>query len=184
MKLPVYNVVISNNSFIDTMSLVEAPAVETDFQVFEKQKLDFTIDEEQRIIFGCALRANFPIYRNGPAGGYFLVFTPDVIKHLYEDFMIKGFQNNVNLDHDHDKYQNKICLIQSLIKREDLGISPLGFEDVENGSWFVGYKVLDDEVWEQVKNGEFKGFSVEAYLDIVPAPQSDEVDELIDEMLK
>ena len=36
-----------------------------------------------------------------------------------------------------------------------------GYEDVKDGSWFGSFKVENDDVWELVKEGKVKGFSVE-----------------------
>ena len=48
-----------------------------------------------------------------------------------------------------------------LIDKERGIKAPEGFEDAPDGSWFGSMKVDNDEIWEQVKNGEFRGFSVE-----------------------
>jgi len=37
----------------------------------------------------------------------------------------------------------------------------LGFLNVAEGSWFVSYKVDNEELWEKVKKGEVNGFSIE-----------------------
>jgi hypothetical protein len=44
--------------------------------------------------------------------------------------------------------------------------------------------VLNDEVWEKVKEGTFQGFSVELFsdLEIINEPK-DEIEELIEELL-
>jgi len=44
---------------------------------------------------------------------------------------------------------------------DEMKPTPKGFDKAPNGSWFVSYKVDNDEVWAQVKDGTFKGFSVE-----------------------
>jgi hypothetical protein len=44
---------------------------------------------------------------------------------------------------------------------DDTKPTPKGFDKAPNGSWFVSYKVDNDEVWAQVKDGTFNGFSVE-----------------------
>jgi hypothetical protein len=40
-----------------------------------------------------------------------------------------------------------------------------GFEDVADGSWFGSFYVENEEVWNKVKAGEFRGFSVEGLFD-------------------
>jgi hypothetical protein len=32
--------------------------------------------------------------------------------------------------------------------------------DVPAGSWFVSYKINDEETWQKIKNGELNGFSI------------------------
>ena len=184
MNIPVFKILLGDAEGILTMSLVEFPAVESDFLSFSKKnKMQFSLDEEQHIVFGCALRADFPIYRYDPyRGEYFVVFDKETIKDLYEKFMIEERVSNVNLEHS--VYTNGVHLIQSFIKDTEKGISPVGFDDVADGSWFTAYKIENEEVWERVKSGEFKGFSVEGYFEIAPKEDiKDEIEALIDEIL-
>ena len=39
--------------------------------------------------------------------------------------------------------------------------TPKGFSELPEGSWFGSFRVENDDVWQQVKDGDFKGFSVE-----------------------
>lgn len=189
-KLPIYNIVLGEADGIQKMSLVDCPAVEIDFLKFSKEdkhNLSFSvIDEEQHIVFGCALRSNFPIYRySEKLGEYYVVFTKETIKELYEKFMITGKSSNVNLNHS--IMTEGVSLIQSFIKDTEKGINPVGFEDCEDGSWFVSYKVNNEDVWKSVKNGEFNGFSIEGTFELEPIQLSKqevgEFDELINELL-
>ena len=184
-KIPVYDILLGDTEGLTKMSLVEYPAVEENFLAFNKQqKMEFAINEEEHIIFGCALRANYPIYRCDYFGEYFVNFSTDVIKQLYEKFMIDSKFNNINLNHGEDT--SDIYLIQSFLKDSEKGISPVGFEDVENGSWFVAYKILNENVWNKVKSGEFKGFSVEMFCELErkfekqdEKPEMDLIDEIL-----
>ena len=33
--------------------------------------------------------------------------------------------------------------------------------DVPDGTWLAEYKIEDDKVWNEIKNGTYKGFSIE-----------------------
>lgn len=182
MKLPVYNIVVGDGTEIDKMSLVESPAVEVDFLKFaEETPIKFSIDVDRHIVFGCALRADFPIYRNDERlGEYYVNFTRDAIDKLYQKFLVTNKFNNVNLDHSTDT--EGVYLIQSFIKDESKGINPVGFEDVADGSWFCAYKVVNEGIWNEVKEGKFRGFSVEGLFEM--QPQEETIDDLIEEMLK
>ena len=59
-----------------------------------------------------------------------------------------------------------ICAAPSFLIDKERGIlEPKGYDKVSDGSWFVSMKVENDAVWESVKNGTFKGFSVEGVFD-------------------
>lgn len=180
-RLPIYNIVLDGSDGIQKMSLVESPAVESNFLAFaqEKENLQFSINEDEHIVFGCALRADYPIYRRTPdRGEFYVVFNKDTIKQLYEKFLIEGRTSNVNLEHCIET--DGVYLIQSFLKDSDNGINPKGFEDVENGSWFCAYKVMNNAVWDNIKQGKFNGFSVEVYCNLQP---KNEIEDLIEDLL-
>jgi hypothetical protein len=184
-RLPIFNIVLGDAEGIQVMSLVDYPAVESNFLAFSEQKeLKFSYDDEERIVFGVALRADYPIYRNDINGEYYVNFSKDVIKKLYEKFMIDSNMNNVNLNHSEDT--DKVYLIQSFLKDTEKGISPVGFEDVNDGSWFCAYKILNEDVWQKVKAGDFRGFSVEMFAELERKFEKQDEPEmdLIDEILK
>ena len=189
-RIPIYNIILGESCGIKKMSLVEQPAVDSDFIAFENQEeIKFAYDEQQHIVFGCALRADFPIYRYSERlGEYYVTFSTNTIKELYERFMKEGHKS-VNLQHETDT--EGVYLIQSFLKETDKGINPTGFDSITDGSWFVAYKIENEQVWEQVKNGEFNGFSVEGFFDLEKTEEEfskkdekDEIESLIDEILK
>ena len=105
-----------------------------------------------------------------------------------ERFMKEGHKS-VNLQHETDT--DGVYLIQSFLKDTEKGINPAGFESIADGSWFVAYKIENEQVWEKVKNGEFNGFSVEGFFDLQKTEEEfskkdekDEMETLIDELLK
>ena len=64
-------------------------------------------------------------------------------------------------------------MISFLIKNSDLGIVPRYYEDLPDGTLFVAFKVMDEEVWERVKDGELQGFSIECLAELVEMPDDD-----------
>ena len=118
--------------------------------------------EEERIISGPLMLADTPIYRNDDNGEYYVVFTKDTIKKIAQRFFKKGYQSNVNLMHDQGNLTDGLTMFESWIKDDKRGIKAMkGFEDVPDGSWFGSFKVDNDEVWQMVKDGKVRGFSVE-----------------------
>ena len=66
---------------------------------------------------------------------------------------------NFTLEHKDKTYD--VTLKESWIKEFDNDKSnELGLSE-EIGTWFISLKVHDSELWQDIKNGEYNGFSVE-----------------------
>jgi len=156
-----------DESGVDYIALVDAPAIQSNWMAFNEQKkveLKFKIqDEEKRIVSGYFMIADLPIARMDDEGKmFYVVFRKDTIEKIVNKFMRNGFNANINLMHDSNAIANGVYVIESLIIDTERGIkAPEGFEKVPNGSWWGSMRVENDEIWEQVLNGEFRGFSVE-----------------------
>lgn len=167
-ELPIFSLEIvedvNSETEVDFVALVDRPAIEKSFLMFkEGRKVAFEIDnEEEHIITGALMLADTPIYRNDQHGEYYVVFSKDTIKQIAQKFFKKGYQQNVNLMHDSGKVLEGLTMFESWITDEKRGIKAMkGFEDVPDGSWFGSFKVDNPEVWQMIKDGEVKGFSVE-----------------------
>jgi len=123
--------------------------------------LSFAVqDEDQRIVSGPLMIADLPIYRKDEEGEYYVMFTKEEIKKIAQRFFKKGYQAKVNIEHG--KPAEGVYMFESYLIDRDRGVyPPKGFEDSADGSWFVSYKFDNEELWKGVKNGTFKGLSVE-----------------------
>ena len=130
----------------------------------DKYRQDFKIEnEEKRIVSGYFMKADLPIIRlNDKNEKYYVVFRRDTIEKIVNKFFKNGLNANVNLMHDNNLQAKGVYVIESLIIDSKRGIkAPKGFEDAPDGSWWGSMRVENDEVWNMVKDGTFKGFSVE-----------------------
>lgn len=123
--------------------------------------LSFSVQsEDQRIVSGPLMIADLPIYRRDEEGEYYVTFTSEEIKKIVQKFFKKGYQAKVNIEHG--KPAQGVYMFESYIIDRERGVNPpKGFEDVANGSWFGSFKVENESLWSKVKDGTFKGFSVE-----------------------
>lgn len=186
-KLPIYKALIcADDEGLMKISLVDQPAVLSSFVAFDKNKepLKFSVqDEEQRIIIGCLMRCDFPIYRyTKEIGEFYITYSADVIKQMSQKMFKDGNQNNINLMHQEGSDVYGVEMFQCFIKDDEKGISPVGFEDIENGSLFAAFKVENDEVWKSIKDGTFSGYSLEGCfeLELVEDEEDKEINEIID----
>ena len=176
-----------------SVSLVDFPAVETQFLCFneEKPKQLFFAKPEEHIITGVALRADLPIYRRRPDGSeYYVVFTKETIKKMIARYSKQGMMNNVDLQHSGELVSG-VYMVESFIINDERGIRPKEFADIEDGSWIVSYYVEDEALWDKIKNGnDLNGFSISCMANLVEKfekqepEEKDELDELIEELLK
>jgi len=122
------------------------------------------VNEDRRIISGPAMLANVPIFRsaNGNVPDHYVVFKAETIYSIAQKFIKKGFGENFNLMHDSNQKTDGVSLFESFIVDSKRGILPMkGFEDAQDGSWFISAKIDDEALWQRIKSGEFRGFSVE-----------------------
>lgn len=171
------------DSAVLAMSVVDEPAVESEFVYLSKQKIDKFValeNKERHMIYGCALRPDFPIYRRDEEEEYYLEFSKDAVEKLARNFMVNGLQQNFTQAHRSEV--EGITITESWIKADmekDKSIA-LGLDaELPVGTWFIGAYCNNADVWDKVKAGTYHGFSVEAIVDVnelqfeeqTPAPE-------------
>lgn len=164
-KIKKYKVGIDSETY--AISMVEAPAIESDFVALSKEEemKVFLEKDERHMVYGAALIPEKDIYRYDGEHEFYISFTKDSIEKMSQDFMKNYRQNEVTLDHE--EMANDITITESWLvedpykdKANALGI------DVPQGTWMVGMKVNQIDVWERIKSGELKGFSVESIIQL------------------
>ena len=183
--IPVYNALITDaETGMLKISLVDEPAVMSDFMAFDKQKrpqMYAVQDEDKRLVRGVVMRADFPIYRNDPGiGEYYLVYKADTIRRMAEKYLAESRQNIVNLMHEGEDVSG-VQMVQYFIKDSAAGVAPAGFEDIADGSLFAEFHIVSDEIWAAVKAGTYRGFSLEGVFDMTPERSKPVVEEIIEE---
>ena len=183
--LPVYDVLLNDaEDGMIKISLVDEPAVMSDFVAFDRQKsvkMYSVADSDKRLVYGVVLRADFPIYRRDKElGEYSVLFTPDTIRAMAEKYLADGLQNETSTMHKTDV--DGVQMVQYFIKDTARGVNPDGFDEIADGSLFAEFHVTNDDVWEKVKDGTFRGFSGEFYYTLTPEESVTEVREIVDDL--
>lgn len=204
MNLPIYDIVLSEEG--DRMlcnSIVENPANDSYFIAFEKQNQDnqpkllkFENDGLEHKVFGCLIRADYPIYRIDNFGQeYFVRFSKETIQNIILKYSKEGLHNLCSIQHNGVNLDG-ITLTEFFIKDTSKGINPIGFEDIEEGSLFGVYKIENTEVWDMIQSNELQGFSIEINCTIEPTnetidfsketqePDYNDLDTMINELVK
>lgn len=175
-NIPTYSALISDdNEGILVISLVDAPATETNWMCFKEQEnIKFSIvNEDEHILAGVVMVADKPIYRIAPDGTeFYIVFSKDVIKRMAEKMLADNTFNNIDIQHDGNIIpHDKVKLVELFIADEAKGIKP-NYLDVPDGSLLANYKIYDEQLWQMAKSGELNGFSLEGVFTTVRYEQN------------
>ena len=170
-KLKKYSVV-GDSSDVYAISLVEEPAIEIDYVAFDKDKetkpnLKFIEDKqnEKYMILGPALIPDKNIYRNYDGDEFYVSFSAECIEKLSHNF-VKNCYGDGCFTKDHESFAQGCSLAESWIKTSENDKSvDYGF-DCPIGTWFVAAKIDSIELWDSIKKGERKGFSIESWVDL------------------
>jgi hypothetical protein len=155
---------------VKTMSIVDEPAIGSDFIAFSQEKPEFVElknSNYKHVVAGLALIPDKDILRTLPNGEqYFAYFTKDSVERIRNKFHKQQMTDRVNVDHKQDKYINAF-LIESFIidsAEREADVRARGISHGVMGSWFVAYKVEDEETFNRVLSGELRGFSIEIFV--------------------
>jgi hypothetical protein len=181
--------ITDENDSVNCISLVEKPAIESNFVHLSENSIEMKIiDEEKRIVVGAVLIPNKKIYRDVNGKQFNMFFKADTIEQLAERYMEKHNISASTLEHDESAtgvFTKEIWIVEDEKKdKQNLyGLShPVG-------TWMEIKKINNDDVWKGVKDGTYKGYSIEAglkeYQDYVSLSKIESEDErLVNEIYK
>ena len=98
------------------ISLVESPAIESDFVYFDKEVVQFAkVDTEQKMLLGPILIPDKKILRvDGEGQPYHVFFTKDTVKKLAQNYLMKKYTDKATIEHD--KSVKGVHLVESWVK--------------------------------------------------------------------
>jgi hypothetical protein len=151
-------------SGIEAISIVENPAIESDFIKLANQEIKFAkINDEKRILMGAALIPNKPIFRKRNDTNFYVYFSKDTVRKASELFFMNSNQNNATLEHKMN-IQGLSVVESWLVEDTKMDKSHLYGLEVPEGTWMISMKVNNDEIWnDYVKENKVRGFSIEGY---------------------
>jgi len=142
-------------------SFVEAPAMGRDFVYFGKEMHFQAISDEKHLVAGPLLIPNKKILRlDGEGKPYEVFFTPETIEKVARKFMKDSNSHKVTVEHS-DKVGGVYLTENWIIEQSTKDKSNLYNFTLPAGTWFGIYKVENDDVWNKVKDGTFRGYSIE-----------------------
>lgn len=128
-------------------------------------KHEFSYNDEKMELTGAAIIPNRMIVRRNPITEdlYYVFFSKETTKLLSERFMETKKTDQTNLNHSEiaapGTYVTESWLVDDpkVDKSASLGL------EYPQGTWVVTMKVKDKEFWEEIKQGKYRGYSIEGY---------------------
>ena len=149
---------------VDAVSIVSAPAIEESFVALSSDEIKLAkVDDEKRIVMGCALVPNKMIYRKRNDTMFYVYFSKETIRRTSELFFQNGNQSNATLEHQ--MKANNLTVVESWIVEDEVKDKSAIYNlNAPVGSWVISMKVEDDELWNEIKEGKkYTGFSIEGF---------------------
>jgi hypothetical protein len=170
---------------IEAISIVESPAIESDFVALKNQEIKLAeVDKEKRILMGALLIPDKPIYRTGEDGEYYIFFSKETINKASQLFLQNGNQSNSTLEHA--KPLDGLTLVESWIVEDKVkDKTALYGLDVPVGSWVGSVKVNNEKVWQEyILTKKCRGFSIEGFFaDKIESPNDKEKEKMSGQLL-
>lgn len=151
---------------ITAMGLVDMPAIEENWIALSKVQLS-AVNDERRMLYGPALIPDKEILRYDEKGEpYYVYFEKTTVQAIAHQFFKKNLQHTTNLQHEIPV--TGVTVVESWLKEgaNDKSIQ-LGLPELPDGTWFIGTKVDEEHVWQDVKEGKIKGYSIEGFFNEV-----------------
>ena len=185
--MKIIELVLDDNeeSGIEAISIVESPAIESDFIALKSDTVKLAeVNKEKKILMGALLIPNKPIYRKTEGDQYYIYFSKETVLKASQRYLINGYQSNSTLEHSSNL--KGLTLVESwLVEDEVHGKSRKYGMDVPLGTWMGTVKVDNEEVWNTyIKTGAVNGFSIEGFFaDKIEASKLSKEEKKSDELL-
>jgi len=151
---------------VEAISLVKFPAIEENFVFFNKDpKLTFAkIDEEKQLLVGPALipEKMIPRWDDANQEEFEVYFSKETVEQAAELFMKQKRNDEYTVEHQ-TKVDGLSIFESWIVADKDRDKAAVYGFDVPAGTWMVSVRVHNGDVWSDVKDKKYRGFSIEGY---------------------
>ena len=171
-SIPIFDVFVDDDSLgLTAVSLVDMPAISEDFIAMSKAGQRLWFNKEKHEVVGPLLIPNQLILRYAEDGSaYYIRWGKDTIKKAADKYLMQGKFNNITIMHedidkdDSERMQDNVYLKKMWIindVKSDIANVQYGYH-LPEGTLMAKYKVYNRSIWQRIKSGELRGFSIEA----------------------
>jgi hypothetical protein len=186
--MKVYEITKKNNApNVFGISLVATPAMESDYVMLSKDRVDnltieqkinlskqndvkfSEIDKEKRLLLGLVLEPNKLIYRydQEKQEEYYITVSEETILDLQQDYIKQSNQSYSTLEHDGRELDGVTFTEHWIVEDSKIDKSALHGLSLKKGSWVTVAKIENDTLWnDYIKTGDVMGFSIDAMVQL------------------
>lgn len=131
---------------------------------FSSQKYNFNVNEDKQIVVGPLMIPDKLIFRvNEDDEPYYVYFSSETIKAISSKMMKNKLLDRINYEHDGDSPVEGYMMESWIIEDQAKDKQQIYGMDYPEGTWMGMYKIEDDNIWQKVKDGILKAFSIEGF---------------------
>lgn len=173
IQIPIFNINIEDETMgMFGLSFVDNPAIQVEMHCFKEQPKVYFSSHEKREVVSPVLIPNQLIYREAAGVPYYMKADEPTIKKIYERYMLSGKWNNFTYMHENidapmeertldGVYLQRLWIIED--ETQDDAFTKYGFENLPKGTLMMKCKVMNRQIWNEIKEGNLRGISLEAF---------------------
>lgn len=172
LTIPIFDINVDEDGMgLFGLSFVDNPATQIELHAFKKEEERvFFSNHEKREVVAPVLIPNQLIYREAEGIPYYMRASAETIKKIADKYMLSENWNNFTYMHERigDAIESRLqegVYLQKLwiIKDEqDDANTKYGF-DLPVGTLMMKCKVMNRQIWNEIKEGKLRGISLEAF---------------------
>ena len=127
-------------------------------------KFKFAIDEDEQMVVGPLMIPDKLILRiDENDDPYYVFFSKKTIQNIAYKLMREKRLDSVNIEHDMEQKVDGYMVSSWIVEDSSNDKQNIYGFNFPEGTWMGQYKIENEGVWDMVKSGDLKGFSVEGF---------------------
>ena len=170
---PIFDITVDEDGMgMFGLSFVDNPATQVELHAFKKEEEKvFLSSHEKREVVAPVMIPNQLIYRQYNGIPYYMRASAETIKKMADKYMLSGNWNNFTYMHERiddaieSRVQDGVYLQRLWVigDEQDDAFTKYGFENLPVGTLMMKCKVMNRQIWNEIKEGKLRGISLEAF---------------------
>lgn len=173
LTIPIFDINVDEEGMgMFGLSFVDNPATQVELHAFKKEEEKvYLSSHEKREVVAPVMIPNQLIYRETEGIPYYLRASAETIKKMADKYMLSGNWSNFTYMHERiddaieSRVQDGVYLQRLWVigDEQDDAFTKYGFENLPVGTLMMKCKVMNRQIWNEIKEGKLRGISLEAF---------------------